>query len=91
MAGQWVKARYVAERHEITARHTEWEIIRRPEIRDVEPDARHFTPWKVTAHAELMRMTEPPPELQPHLKDPPTMDDSEAFLLGLFLRRYVTY
>jgi hypothetical protein len=30
-------------------------------------------------------------ELQPQLAQPPAIDDSEAFLVGLFLRRYVTY
>ena len=71
MTGKWVKARYVAERHEIAARYAEWEIIGPPEIRDVDPDARYFTPWKVVPHADLMRMEEPPPELQPHLAKPP--------------------
>jgi hypothetical protein len=42
------------------ARHSEWEIIGAPEIRDVDREARYFTPWKVTPHAELMRLTEPP-------------------------------
>ena len=44
MTGKWVKARYVAERHEIAARYTEWEVIGPPEIRDVDPHARYFTP-----------------------------------------------
>ena len=57
--GKWVKARYRAERHEIAARYNEWEIIGPPEIRDVDPNARYFTPWKVVPHAELMRMEEP--------------------------------
>jgi hypothetical protein len=35
LTGKWVKARYVAERHEIAARYAEWEIIGSPEIRDV--------------------------------------------------------
>jgi len=56
VTGKWVKARYVAERHEIAARYTEWEVIGPPEIRDVDPHARYFTPWKVVPHAELMRM-----------------------------------
>ena len=33
------------------------------EIRDVDPNARYFTPWKVTPHAELKRMEELPPEM----------------------------
>jgi len=91
LTGKWVKARYVASRREIAERHAEFEIIGPPEIRDVDPAARYFTPWNVVAHAYLMRMEEPPPELQPHLATPPAMDDSEAFLVDLFLRRYVTY
>jgi hypothetical protein len=46
VTGKWVKARYVAERHEIAARYVEWEIIGPPEIRDVDPDAAYFTPWR---------------------------------------------
>jgi len=86
-----MKARYVADRQEIERRHAEWEIIGPPEIRDVDPSARYFTPWKVVPHAELKRMQELAPEMQPHLAKPPTMDGTEAFLAGLFLRRYVTY
>jgi len=91
VTGRWVKARYVAERHVIAARHDEWEIAGPPEGRDVHPDARYFTPWKVVSHAELMRIEEPEPELQPHLAKPPAIDPIEAFLAGLFLRRHVTY
>jgi hypothetical protein len=42
--GRWIRARYVAERHEIAARYAEWEIIGPPEIRDVNPEERYFTP-----------------------------------------------
>src|SRR4051812_40213922 len=38
-----------------------------------------------------MRMHELPPEMQPRLAKPPTMDEAEALLVALFLRRYVTY
>ena len=89
--GTWVKARYRAERHEIAARYKEWEITGPPEIGDVDPDARYFTPWKVVPHAELRRMEELPPEMQPHLATPPRIDEREAFLTTLFLRRYVTH
>src|SRR3954471_4481133 len=91
LTGKWVKARYVAERHEIAARYAEWKIIGPPQIRDVDREARYFTPWKIVPHAEQMRIQELPPEMQPHLANPPTMDAAEAFLAGLFLRRYVTY
>ena len=91
VTGKWVRARYVAERHEIAARYAEWEIIGPPEIRDVDPNARYFSPWKVVPHAELMRMQEMPPEMQPHLAQPAAIDSVESFLAELFLRRYVTY
>ncbi len=71
VTGKWVKARYLAERQEIAARYAEWEIIGPPEIRDVDPHARYFTPWKVVSHAELMGMEERPPELQPHVCERP--------------------
>jgi len=35
LTGKGVKARYVAEKHELAARHTEWEIIGPPDIREV--------------------------------------------------------
>ena len=59
LTGKWVRARYVAERHEIAARYTEWEIIGPPEIRHADPEARYFTPWKVLPHAELVRPEDP--------------------------------
>jgi len=58
----------VAERHEIAARYSEWEIIGPAEIRNIDPSARYFTPWKIVPHADLIRIEEPPPELQPHLR-----------------------
>ena len=46
---------------------------------------RYFTPHKSPLDAELRRYSERPPELQP------AIDAVEAFLLAVFLRRYVTY
>jgi hypothetical protein len=85
ITGKWVRARYRAQRDEIAARYTEWEIISEAEIRDVDPNARPFTPHRSPLDAELRRYTERPPELQP------AIDTTEAFLLAVFLRRYVTY
>jgi hypothetical protein len=34
LSGKWVKARYLAERHEIAARYAEWEITGAPELRE---------------------------------------------------------
>ena len=90
--GKWVQARYKALREEIAARHAEFEIIGPPEIREVDQRAQYFNPhYKVMAAAELTRISETPPELQPHLATPPAIDAVEAFLVRLFLRRYVTY
>jgi hypothetical protein len=44
VSGKWVRARYVAERHELEARYREWEIIGPPEYRM--PGGRSFTPWQ---------------------------------------------
>ena len=84
--GKWIRARYVAELHEIRQRHAEFEIIGPPEIRDVDPDAGYFAPhFNVMMDAEMRRFRERPPELQP------AIDAHEAFLVRTFLRRYVTY
>jgi len=45
--GRWVHAGYRAEKHEIAARYSEWEIIGPPEIRDVDPDGRYFASRKM--------------------------------------------
>ena len=82
--GKWVRARYVAELHK--ARHTEYELIGPPEIRNVDPDALYFAPdFNAMMNAEIRRFRERPPELQP------VMDVFEVFLVQLFLRRYITY
>ncbi len=89
--GKWIAARYRAERHEIAQRFAEFEIIGEPEIRNVDPEARAFTPhqpFKLMMNAEIWRYNEKPPEL---LARPLAIDAIEAFLVRLFLRRYVTY
>ena len=67
VTGKWVRARYLASREEIAKGNAEWELIEPPEIRDVDLHARYFTPFRVTPHAEAMRMFEPPPRINPHL------------------------
>ena len=84
-AGKWVRPRYRADRQEIAARYAEWEIIGDVEIRDVDPNARYFTPHTSPLDAALRTYNERPPELAP------AIDASEAFLLTVFLRRYITY
>ena len=44
LTGRWVRARYVAERHEIAERYAEWEIIGPPEVRARAGSA--FSPWR---------------------------------------------
>jgi hypothetical protein len=92
LTGKWIRARYRAERH-VPERYanTEWEITGPPEIRSVDPNARYFSPWRVTPQAEAMRAFEMPPQINPHLERPPEIDATERFLASLFLRRYVTY
>jgi len=84
--GKWVRARYLAELHEIKARHAEFEIIGPAELRDVDPDARYFSPnFNAMMNAEMRRFRERPPEIVP------AIDGLEAYLVRTFLRRYVTY
>jgi len=89
--GKWVTARYVAELREIAARHAEWELTGPPESRELAGNARYFSPYPLVAHADLKRLSEPPPMVGPHLERPPAIDAVERFLVALFLRRYVTY
>jgi hypothetical protein len=88
ITGKWKRARYLAERHVIAERFAEFEIFEPPEIRGVDPDERYFSPhtFKLMMNAELRRYSEAPLELQR-----PAIDAVEAFLVRLFLRRYVTY
>ena len=85
LTGKWIRARYVGTREEIAKRHDEWKILGPAEIRDVESEARYFTPHASPLDAALRRYNERPPELQP------TIDAAESFLLAVFLRRYITY
>ena len=90
--GRWIRARYRAERHEIASRHAEFEIIGAPEIRDVDPDERHFTPHErggplLATSSQLAG----PLGSGPVTVDPGSIRGVERFLLLLFLRRYVTY
>jgi len=84
LTGKWIRARYVATREEIGKRHDEWKILGPAEIRDIDPEARYFIPHTSPLDAALRRYNEWPPELHP------VIDAAEAFLLSVFLRRYVT-
>ena len=85
ISGKWIRARYVATREEIEQRYAEWEILRPTEIRDVDPESRYFTPHGHPQDAALRRYSERAPDEQP------AIDAIEAFLLAVFLRRYVRY
>jgi len=83
--GKWVRARYRAEQEEIAARYAEWEIMVPAEIRDVDPEARAFTPAWVTAgrrSATLQRTT---------ARSTAGNRRGQGVLLTVFLRRYITY
>ena len=79
LTGKWVKARYLAERHEIAARYKEWEITGAPEIRGGGHQTSYFRPF---APARL---------LASNVERSPILDDVERFMALAFLRRYVTY
>ena len=63
----------MATREEIEARYAEWEIVGAAEIRQVDPEARDFTPHKPPTDAGLRRSSERPPELES------AIDAAEAF------------
>ena len=89
--GKWVKGRGTSRRGRTpppgtpsgrsSARRRSTTSTRRRDI------SRHGS----RAHAELMRVAEPPPELQPHLGKRPLWTIPKRFLAAVFLRRYVTY
>jgi hypothetical protein len=86
LTGRWVRARYKATREDITAAgYAKWEITGPAEIRDPQNDGRYFHPFPIMSHAELMRTLEPRPDMAP------VVDAMEAFLVRVFLRRYVTW
>ena len=97
---RWVRARYVAERHEIESRYEQWEITGPPEIRSRGGERDRFNPWSKLPPrhaAHLPPVEEPPPDHgptpdPPPVEQPPPIEDQlERFLVLLFLRRYVTW
>lgn len=90
LTARWVKARYKASIDDITKRHTEWELTGPGEMRT--PISDWFSPHgKLVTHAELLRLEEPPLQMNPHLDRPPGIDRVECTLIIVFLRRYVRY
>jgi len=58
---------------------------RTAEIRDLDAYVGYVSSWRPSTSGEFMRIDEQQPELSPDI------DERERFLVGLFLRRYVTY
>jgi hypothetical protein len=93
---RWIRARYVAELHDIAARHKQWEITGPPEVRRRGGHYDSFNPFRKPA-AHLPPDEEPPPDHgptpdPPPVEQPPPIEDQfERFLVLLFLRRYVTW
>jgi hypothetical protein len=50
-----VRVRYVATLEEIAQRYADWQIVGPAEVRDVDTDARYFTPHSHPLDAELRR------------------------------------
>ena len=89
-----MRARYVAERHEIEARYTQWEITGPAEIRS-RASVGSFNSFRPAA-THLPPAEDPPPDHgptpDPPIEQPPPIEDQlEQFLVLLFLRRYVTW
>ena len=76
LSGHWAKARYLAELHEITARHRfgDWEITGAPEIRDIDPRACYFHHGPVLDPEKQPPVKEPPQPKKPPAKEPPPKD-----------------
>ena len=82
--GRWIKARYKARPEEIAGRHAEREITGQAEIRSDIGGASN--PYRIP-HAELRRLQEAVPEINPHLANAPAVDallaaSGSVFLVG---------
>ena len=93
---RWIRARYVAERHEIAARYEQWEITGPPEIRSRDAPMFSTPAPRPAAHRPPAEDDPPPdhgptPDPAPVEQPPPLEDQVERFLALLFLRRYVTW
>jgi hypothetical protein len=90
VSGTWIKARYKATLNDIATRYAEWMIAGEPEVRGNIPSS-SFNPYRWTDGA-VTHPRGPDVEVLPsargvHLE----FDSVEAFLVGVFLRRYVRY
>jgi hypothetical protein len=75
--GKWVRARYVAELHEIAAHYTEWEITGPAEIRS-RGNSGSINPYRREPNAHLPPVEEPPPEKEPPEREPPDNEPPES-------------
>jgi len=85
ITGKWYRARWKATAEDIAERGG---VIDGPaEVRlDLYgTDGGYFRPFLIVPHADLMRIEEPAPDVEPEL------DETERWLARLFLRRYVTW
>jgi hypothetical protein len=76
---RWIRARYVAELHEIAARHERWEITGAPEVRS--RGAPMFSPsakLSPRAHLPVEEPENEPPEDDPPDTDPPVKEPPES-------------
>jgi len=94
--GKWIRGRYRAERHEIAARYAEFEVIREPEIREIDRDLQRFSPHGDAGQPPGPAPQRPAPDRDSSWSLPPlvasrSLRGLERSLLLLFLRRYVTY
>ena len=97
LRNRWIKARYVATKEEIAARHEQCEIVGPPELRNPDAPMFNLSSSPVPANHLPPDEEEPPPDHgptpdPPPVEQPPPIEDQlERFLVVLFLRRYVTW
>jgi hypothetical protein len=90
ISGTWIKARYKATLDDLAARYAEWMIAGEPEVRGNIPSS-SFNPYRWTDGA-VTHPSGPDVELLPSGRGVKLGFDSlEVFLVGVFLRCYVTY
>jgi hypothetical protein len=86
----WIKGRYKASLDDIAARYAEWTIAGEPEVRGNIPSS-SFNPYRWNDGA-VTYPCGPDVELLPFTHGAKLEFDSlEMLLVGVFLRRYVTY
>ena len=85
ITGKWYRARWKATADDIAKRG---DVIDGPAEVRLEIYGKgggYLRPFPIVPHADLMRIEEPAPDVEPEL------DETERWLARLFLRRYVTW